>query len=232
MNITNPIFCAIDTTDVAHACALARQIAPHIGGLKIGMEFFYNNGVAGYQALAELGLPIFLDLKLHDIPNTVAHGLAALLPLKPAIINIHISGGREMMKAARACVNNNGPHTMLIGVSILTSLDTSDLSEQGIHRSPSEQVVALARQAQDCGLDGIVCSAHEITAIRQNCGPEFKLIVPGIRPAGAQVQDQKRVMTPAQACADGADILVIGRPITQSADPAKSAAEIAKEIGR
>ncbi len=228
---SNPIYCAIDTLDIPKAAELARAVAPYVGGLKLGMEFFYRNGVFGYGALAEIGLPIFLDLKLHDIPNTVAHGLTALMPLRPAIVNIHIVGGRDMMQAARAAIDAADSQTQLIGVSVLTSLNNMDLADIGVERSTEEQVVALASLAQSCGLDGIVCSAHEITAIRDRLGADFKLIVPGIRPAGSAVADQKRVMTPSQAVAAGADILVIGRPITQQLDPAAAAAAIAAELG-
>jgi orotidine-5'-phosphate decarboxylase len=228
---SNPIYCAIDTLDIPKAAELARAVAPHVGGLKLGMEFFYRNGAFGYAALAEIGLPIFLDLKLHDIPNTVAQGLTALMHLRPAIVNVHIAGGREMMLAARKAIDAADTKTRLIGVSVLTSLNTSDLSDIGVERSTQDQVIALARLAQSCGLDGIVCSAHEITAIRDHLGADFNLIVPGIRPTGSAVADQKRVMTPAQAMAAGADILVIGRPITEQQDPAAAAAAIAAELG-
>lgn len=227
----NPIYCAIDTLDIPKAADLARAIAPHVGGLKIGMEFFYRNGPFGYRAIDEIGLPIFLDLKLHDIPNTVAQGLLALMPLQPAIVNIHVAGGVEMMRAARAAIDTLDNRPDLIGVTVLTSLNNSDLEAIGVNRDTETQVLELAALGQSCGLDGVVCSAHEVAAIRERLGPDFKLIVPGIRPAGSATADQKRVMTPKQAIAAGADILVIGRPITQHEDPAAAAAAIAAELG-
>jgi orotidine-5'-phosphate decarboxylase len=228
----NPVYCAIDVSDLDQAQQLVRDVHPHVGGFKIGMEFFYRFGETGYNAIAAAGLPIFLDLKLNDIPNTVASGLLALAPLQPAIINIHVSAGvQAMRKSVEAMQSLGDTHPMLIGVSVLTSLGESDLATLGVFASPKDHVVRLAKLAQDCGLDGLVCSALEIDAIREACGPEFKLIVPGIRPADAALDDQKRVLTPSQAMGKGADILVIGRPITKADNPALAAQAIARELG-
>ncbi len=226
----NPIFCAIDTPDMARATQLAESLAGHIGGLKLGMEFFYAHGAAGYHRLAAYGQPIFLDLKLHDIPNTVAAAVRALAPLEPQLLNVHAAGGAAMMKAAAEAAAEaedkglNAP-TML-AVTVLTSLSESDLHAIGVSGSPRDQVLRLAALARDNHMQGVVCSAHEIEMLRAEMGPDFKLIVPGIRPAGSDVQDQKRVMTPEDARRAGADILVIGRAITGADVPAEAAAAI------
>ena len=227
----NPILCALDTVDLDEAIGLGRMLKPHVGGLKLGMAFFYAHGPQGFQRIAETGLPIFLDLKLHDIPNTVAGGLRAVLPLKPFIVNVHASGGVAMMQAARKAVDEaGGARPLVIGVTVLTSLDEDDLAQAGVQGSAGDQVRRLAANAQEAGLDGVVCSAHEIEALRRDCGPSFKLIVPGIRPAGADVGDQKRIMTPVDALSQGADFLVIGRPITEASNPAAAAAAIAADL--
>ena len=230
-DFANPVFCAIDTTDIDRAVMLAHELRGHIGGVKIGMEFFYAHGADGYRRIAEAGQPVFLDLKLHDIPNTVAGGLRAVLPLRPAIVNVHAAGGRAMLEAAAGAVAEAGTHRpMLIAVTILTSLDDADLDEIGYADRSGEQVDRLARLTEDCGLDGVVCSPQEISRLRAARSSEFNLIVPGIRPAGAATQDQKRIMTPPDAVAAGANILVIGRPITGAEDPAEAARSIAVSI--
>ena len=227
----NPVFCALDTTDVSKALTWAKAIKPYVGGLKIGMEFFNANGPQGVAKVAEVGLPIFLDLKLHDIPNTVAGGIRALLPLGIAITNVHATGGPAMMRAAAdEAAKAGAKRPKIIGVTMLTSLDASDLTATGVTGTASEHVVRLAKLAQASGLDGVVCSAHEIEPLRRACGPDFMLIVPGIRPAGATLADQKRVMTPREAFALGATIIVIGRPITEAADPAAAARAIRDEL--
>ncbi|MBO6668145.1 orotidine-5'-phosphate decarboxylase [Parvibaculum sp.] len=229
MTLENPVFCALDTTDLGRAEKLARSLKGSVGGAKIGMEFFNAHGPQGYLAVAAAGLPIFLDLKLHDIPNTVAGGIRAILPLKPAIVNVHAAGGAAMMRAAADAAREAGSdRPLVIGVTMLTSLDASDLADTGVSGTPSDHVRRLAGLAASSGLDGVVCSAHEIEVLRRDLGKEFKLVVPGIRPAGSDIADQKRIMTPAEALALGADILVIGRPITGAGDP-RAAAE---EIGR
>ena len=231
MTRNNPIFCALDTTDIDHAVSLARGLKGSVGGAKIGMEFFNAHGPAGYRAVAAAGLPIFLDLKLHDIPNTVAGGIRAVLPLNPSIVNVHAAGGSAMMRAAAEAAREAGDsRPLIIGVTLLTSLDRSDLAATGVGGSTSEHVRRLAALAAAAGLDGVVCSAHEIEVLRRDLGPGFKLIVPGIRPAGSVVGDQKRVMTPTEALSPGADVLVIGRPITGAGDPRAAAEEIARSL--
>ncbi|MEM8685979.1 MAG: orotidine-5'-phosphate decarboxylase [Pseudomonadota bacterium] len=229
--LANPIFCALDTTDAEHAAALARALAGHVGGVKIGMEFFYAHGRPGYEAVAAAGLPIFLDLKLHDIPNTVAGGLRALMTLDPApaLINVHAGGGSDMMRAAADAVAGR---SKLIAVTVLTSLNDADLDEIGFTSGHGTQAhaTALAKLAQAAGLDGVVCSSLDIEAIKTATAPDFLTVVPGIRPAGADVADQKRIATPGSAIASGADVLVIGRPITQASAPAEAAASIFQEV--
>ncbi|TNE36784.1 MAG: orotidine-5'-phosphate decarboxylase [Alphaproteobacteria bacterium] len=227
----NPVFCALDTTDVGRAVELAREVAPHVGGLKIGLEFYNANGPQGARAITDVGLPVFFDLKLHDIPNTVAGGIRAVLDLQPAIINVHCCGGRAMMQAAAQEAATAGAKApLVIGVTMLTSLDASDLADIGVTRSPAEHVVALSQLAKASGLGGVVCSPHEIEAVKAACGQDFKLIVPGIRPAGAATGDQKRVMTPDEALRLGADVLVIGRPITTAPEPRAAAQAIARTL--
>ena len=228
---SNPLAVALDTPDLAKAQALARALAPHAGCLKLGMEIFYAHGRAGYEGIAKVGLPIFLDLKLHDIPNTVARSLEALMMLEPppAIVNVHALGGLAMMKAAAAAVAGR---TKLIAVTLLTSLAGDDLAALGFAR-PADidgHALALARLARQAGLAGVVCSAHDVSAIRQASGPEFLTVVPGLRPKGTALGDQQRVATPGEARKSGGDILVIGRPITAAADPAAAAEAVMMEI--
>ena len=229
--IRNPICVALDTPDVARALELARILKPHVGFAKLGMEFFYAAGSRGYEAVAKEGLPIFLDLKLHDIPNTVASGLRSLMRLdpKPSIINIHVTGGSDMMRAAADAIDGRA---LLIGVTVLTSLSDADIHEVGFvpERSGRDHASALAALAQRCGLDGVVCSAKDVRAVKAATAPDFLAVVPGIRPADAETQDQKRIATPREALDDGADILVIGRPITGSADPASATQSIAASL--
>ncbi|MFO1033457.1 MAG: orotidine-5'-phosphate decarboxylase [Hyphomicrobiales bacterium] len=227
---SNPICVALDTPDTSKAKALARAVKPHVGMMKIGMEFFYANGRPGYEAVAAEGVPIFLDLKLHDIPNTVAQGLSSLLGLSPAplIMNVHASGGFDMMKAAKDAV---GDRVKLIGVTILTSLSNENIWAAGLDgRKTDEHALNLARLAHQAGLDGVVCSPHDLAAIRKALPRDFLTVVPGIRPADVTAHDQKRVATPEAALAAGADILVIGRAITGAADPAAAARAIAESL--
>jgi orotidine-5'-phosphate decarboxylase len=228
-----PVYCALDTTDLGKAMELAGAIKPWVGGIKLGLEFFNANGPQGIARLAEIGLPVFADLKMHDIPNTVAGGIRAVLPLGISIVNVHAGGGRAMMKAAAEAAATAGPRRpKVIAVTVLTSMDASDLNETGVHGAPADQVIRLATLARDAGMDGVVCSAHEIEPLRKALGPGFMLVVPGIRPAGADTGDQKRIMTPAEALKHGADWLVIGRPITGAADPASAARAIHDELLR
>ena len=224
--MTNPLYLAIDTTDMDRAQTLARACAPHIGGLKLGLEFFCAHGPAGIAAFAGHGLPIFLDLKLHDIPNTVAQAVHAVAPLAPALLTIHAAGGPAMVAAARAAAP---AATALIAVTVLTSLDSQDLAAIGVPDAPAVQVPRLAALARQSGANGIVTSPHEAASVRSTW-PDGLLIVPGVRPAGADIGDQKRVMTPAEAMAAGASVLVIGRPITAATDPAAAAASIANSL--
>jgi len=223
------IYVALDTTDVSYAVDLAQKLKGLVGGMKVGKEFFTANGPHGVAAIRDVGMPVFLDLKFHDIPNTVAGAIRAAKPIAPHIINVHAQGGPEMLKQA-ANAGREAGIPLTIAVTILTALDQDDLSAIGVHDSIEDQVVRLAKLTQDNGLDGVVCSAQEIAPIRAACGPDFKLIVPGIRPAWAAKGDQKRVMTPRDAVLAGADILVIGRPITQADDPVEAAQKIAHEL--
>lgn len=223
----NPICVALDTADLEQARALARSLAGHVGYFKLGLEFFCAHGAAGYRAIAEAGTPIFLDLKLHDIPNTVAAALRSLMLLEPVpeIVNVHAAGGRDMMVAALEAV---GGRADLVAVTLLTSLSDQDVKDIGFDavRNAGTHAMALASLAHGCGLDGIVCSPRDVAAIRQAEGAGFLAIVPGIRLMNAPSQDQKRAATPRAALDAGADILVIGRSITQAADPIGAAADI------
>ncbi len=232
MSSANPslIFCALDTPDLNQATAWAKQIGPVTGALKLGMEFVNAFGPQGIEAVQKAApdAALFIDLKFHDIPNTVAGAVRATCNnFAPAYLNVHAAGGVEMMQAAKeAC----GTATKLLAVTILTSLDQESIRMVGYQHELSDQVTRMAKLTQDSGLDGVVCSALEIEQIRTLCGPSFELMVPGIRPAGAQTQDQKRVMTPEQALSAGATHLVIGRPITGAADPAAAAQDILDTI--
>ena len=221
------LIAALDTPDAARAAAWADALAPHCGMLKLGLEFFAAHGPAGVARFA--GQPIFLDLKLHDIPNTVAGTVRALLPLCPALLTLHAAGGAAMIAAARAVVDEAGAETKLLAVTVLTSLDAASLAATGVAGTPLEQVLRLGRLAIAAGAQGLVCSAHEVAALRAAHGPDVLLVVPGIRPAGAASGDQARTMTPGEAIAAGADYIVVGRPITGAADPAGAAALIAAE---
>ena len=221
--MTSPIYVAIDTPDMDRARTIATAVRRHAGGLKLGLEFFCHNGRHGVMELAELGLPIFLDLKLHDIPNTVAKSIQALAPITPAVLTVHAAGGRAMLEDAKAAAPGG---TKVVAVTVLTSLDGDDLASIGVSADNHVQVERLATLAKDAGLDGIVCSGNEVAAVRKKWKDGF-FVVPGIRPANAQLGDQKRVMTPRRAIDAGASILVIGRPVTGAADPAIALREIA-----
>ncbi len=230
----NPIYIAIDNPDLKQALDLCHKVKDHIGGIKLGKEFIAALGPEGIKAISNKGLPIFADVKFHDIPNTVYKAIKALGPLKPAIINVHTAGGLKMMQAASQArdeiENEYGIRPLMIGVTILTSLSAEDIKEIGYNLPLAEQALNMAKLAHKAGLDGVVCSSHEIKAIKQACGADFKTIVPGIRPLWAQSDDQSRIMTPAEALAEGADILVIGRPITASANPKEAAQKIWLEL--
>ena len=228
--MTGPrIIVALDTTDPDRAQAWARATAPHVGLFKLGLEYFLANGAAGYRAVE--GRPIFLDVKLHDIPNTVAGGIRAILPLAPRMVTIHAQGGAAMIRAARDAAETAGAsRPMILAVTVLTSLAQADLHAIGVPATPQDQVMRLARLAVEAGADGLVCSPLEVAALRQALGPDVPLVVPGIRPAGAAAGDQSRTMTPEEAVAAGASWIVIGRPITGAADPGAAAAAIARSL--
>ena len=211
----SPIYVAIDTPDLERARSIATRVRRHVGGLKLGLEFFSANGRQGIRDMAELGLPIFLDLKLHDIPNTVAKAVQALRPLDPAVLPVPAAGGRAMMEDAKAAAPAGAK---VVAVTVLTSLDQDDLGSIGLAPDPHAQVERLTGLAREAGLDGVVCSGNEVAAARK-LWPEGFFVVPGVRPASGAAADQKRVVTPRAALDAGASILVIGRPITQAADP-------------
>lgn len=230
--MTSPVFCAIDTPDLDQAHAMALQIKAHVRGLKLGLEFFLAHGVRGYNRMTEIGLPIFLDLKLHDIPNTVFGAVTSLLPLQPDFMTLHAGGGGAMMRAAKdAAAKSKGTKPKLLGVTVLTSMDGADLASVGQDTNPAAQAQRLARLAQNSGLDGVICSPKEVKNLRIALGKDFILMVPGIRPLWAAANDQKRVMTPREAMDAGATYLVIGRPITGAHDPAEAAQRIKEELG-
>jgi orotidine-5'-phosphate decarboxylase len=229
-SFANPIFVALDTPDISRAVAIARAVKPHVGGLKVGLEFITALGPDGVRKIVEIGLPVFADVKFHDIPNTVAGAAREIAMLGVAMFNIHASGGEAMMRAAMSAIADIHPRPLLLAVTVLTSLDDSVLDSVGQRGPSASQVERLAGLAKASGLDGVVCSAHEIAAIRKVAGAGFLTVVPGIRPAGSAFGDQRRVMTPSQARAEGADILVIGRPITGASDPAAAAQAVAQEL--
>ena len=226
------VFVALDTTETGTAVELAARLRLDVGGIKVGKEFFTAQGPQGVAAVTDASdLPLFLDLKFHDIPNTVAGAVRASLPLNPFMVNVHAQGGAAMMRAAAdAAAAAGADRPLVIAVTVLTSMNADELAATGVAGEVEAQVVRLAKMAQDSGLDGVVCSAREIAAIRNACGPDFKLVTPGIRPAWAAAGDQKRIVTPKDAIEMGADYLVIGRPITGADDPVAAARKIAAEI--
>jgi orotidine-5'-phosphate decarboxylase len=221
-----PVFVAIDTPDMGRARELAAGVKPFAGGVKLGLEFFCANGPAGVRDIASIGLPVFLDLKLHDIPNTVAKAVEALRPLEPAVLTVHAAGGRAMLEAARAAASEK---TKVVAVTVLTSLDGDDLGAIGVGGEPVDQVRRLAELARQSGVDGIVCSGAEVKAASDSW-PDGFFVVPGVRPQGSEIADQKRVVTPRAALDAGASILVIGRPVTGAPDPAAALQAIAATL--
>ena len=220
--MTNPVYLALDTTQLREGIALVERVKAHVGGVKLGLEFFCAHGAHGVHMIGQLGLPIFLDLKLYDIPNTVASAMQAIHTLEPAIVTVHASGGRAMLEDAKAAA---GEHTKVVGVTMLTSMDQRDLVRTGIAGTPHDHVMRLADLSREAGLDGIVCSGHEVRAIHQQWKDGF-FVVPGLRPEGGEAGDQKRVVTPRKARDDGASVLVVGRPISRAEDPAAAARAI------
>ncbi|MGX7925310.1 orotidine-5'-phosphate decarboxylase [Tsuneonella sp. HG094] len=220
--MTNPIYLALDLPRLDDAKALATRVKAHVGGIKLGLEFFCAHGHHGVREIAHVGLPIFLDLKLHDIPNTVAGAMQSIHVLEPAIVTVHASGGRAMMEDAKAAA---GEHCKVVAVTMLTSLDERDLMRTGVEGSAHDQVMRLAELAEAAGLDGIVCSGKEVGAVHKQWKNGY-FVVPGLRLPEGNVGDQKRVVTPRQARDDGASVLVVGRPISRADDPVMAARAI------
>jgi|TARA_B100001146_G_scaffold33663_1_gene27013 orotidine-5'-phosphate decarboxylase len=227
---SNPIILAIDTNSENEAFDLVNELKENIGAVKLGLEYFHSYGPEGVRKIKNLNIPIFLDLKLHDIPITVKKSIETLIDLEPTILNVHALGGEEMMKVAAQVILDNNCSTKLLAVTILTSMDNSDLNDIGITDGVNEGVKRLALLAKKSGLNGVVCSSKEISIIRESCGDNFTIIVPGIRPIGVDRDDQKRVMTPREALGLGANFLVIGRPITQAKNPLEAIKEIILSI--
>ena len=225
------IIIPLDVPSETEAVRLAALLAPHVGAFKVGLELFNATGPSIFAALAQVGGRVFYDAKLHDIPNTVAGAVTAVGRHGLWMLNVHTTGGSAMMRAAVEANRQARSRPLLIGVTVLTSLDADALRDElGVAAAPLEHVVHLARLAQASGLDGVVCSPLEAAAIRAACGPQFVIVTPGVRPAGAAVGDQKRIATPRAAVEAGADYLVIGRPITQAADPVAAAQAVAAEL--
>ncbi|OWK32578.1 orotidine-5'-phosphate decarboxylase [Sphingomonas mucosissima] len=220
--MSNRIFVALDTPDLQRAKTMAARVRNHVGGLKLGLEFFAANGAHGVREMSHVGLPIFLDLKLHDIPNTVAKAIQALSGLAPAILTVHASGGQAMMEDAKAAAP---AATKVVAVTMLTSLDDNDLAATGVQGRAHDHVLRLTELAMRSGVDGIVCSGEEVEAAHR-CWPAGFFVVPGVRPADGVTGDQKRVVTPRQALDRGASVVVVGRPITQAQDPDAAARAI------
>jgi orotidine-5'-phosphate decarboxylase len=234
-SLKNPIICALDTNEIQNATDIAREVTPHVGAVKLGLEFFTANGAAGVRQITQLGVPVFLDLKFHDIPNTVAKAIAATAGMNTFMMTVHTSGGRGMLQAAIDASDKIAQITgkerpLVIGVTLLTSLDQDDISLIGFQDTVQDQVLRLADLAQSAGLDGVVCSPFEIAPIRKACGDDLQLVVPGIRPEGAAQGDQKRILTPKEALERGADYLVVGRPITDAPDRAAAAKAITESL--
>ena len=227
----NPIILALDVNSITKAQSIVSDLKNYIGGIKIGMEFFNSFGPEGVRDISKFDIPIFLDLKLHDIPITVYKTIKTLMKLDIAIINVHASGGRDMLEAAvKARDESYNKSTKLIAVTVLTSLDDNDIKEIGYRENSEGLVLRLASLAKDSGLDGVVCSAKEISLIKEKLGKDFILVVPGIRLKDDNKNDQKRLTSPKNAIDSGADLLVIGRPITDSKDPLKAIDNILKNI--
>jgi orotidine-5'-phosphate decarboxylase len=220
--MSNPVYLALDVPQIEPAKALIEKVKAHIGGVKLGLEFFCAHGGHGVHEIAHMGLPIFLDLKFHDIPNTVASAMQAIHVYEPRIVTIHAGGGRAMMEDAKAAAAQG---TKVVAVTMLTSLDENDLARTGVSGTPHDHVMRLAELAHTAGLDGIVCSGQEVRQVRRQWKDGF-FVVPGLRPNGGGAGDQKRVVTPRQARDDGASVLVIGRPISRAEDPEAAARAI------
>ncbi|EKF73306.1 orotidine 5'-phosphate decarboxylase [Alcanivorax hongdengensis A-11-3] len=230
MPTTSPVIVALDYPDQAQALAMADKLDPQKVRVKVGKEIFTRSGPAVVEALHDKGFEIFLDLKFHDIPNTVAGAVRAAADLGIWMVNVHASGGQRMMEAAAEAIANHGQRPQLIAVTVLTSMEAADLAQIGIHDDPAVQVRRLAELAKTAGMDGVVCSAREAPMLKEACGQAFSLVTPGIRPAGSDAGDQRRVLTPLQARDAGVDYMVIGRPITQAAEPTKVVDDILQSL--
>jgi orotidine-5'-phosphate decarboxylase len=230
MPISSPVVVALDYPDQAQALAMADQLDPAKVRVKVGKEIFTRSGPAVVEALHGKGFEVFLDLKFHDIPNTVAGAVAAAADMGVWMVNVHAGGGQRMMEAAANAIANHRTRPLLIAVTVLTSMDRTDLSQIGIVDEPKVQVRRLAELSKASGMDGVVCSAQEASLLKQACGQNFALVTPGIRPAGSDAGDQRRVLTPVQARDAGVDYMVIGRPITQSAEPTLVVDEILQSL--
>ena len=230
MTTSSPVILALDYTNLADVEALVEQLDPADCRLKVGKELFTYCGPQVVERLTSKGFEVFLDLKFHDIPNTVAGAVKAAAELGAWMVNVHASGGERMMVAAREALAAYQQRPLLTAVTVLTSMEQSDLAAIGIDCEPMAQVQRLAKLTQQCGLDGVVCSAQEVAVLRELAGDKFALVTPGIRPAMSEQGDQRRIATPAEAMASGSSYLVIGRPITQSADPAASLAAINQQL--
>ncbi|RPH26275.1 orotidine-5'-phosphate decarboxylase [Citrobacter sp. SX206] len=229
----SPVVVALDYSKRDKALAFVDRIDPRDCRLKVGKEMFTLFGPQLVRDLQQRGFDVFLDLKFHDIPNTTAHAVAAAADLGVWMVNVHACGGARMMTAAREALRPFGKDApLLIAVTVLTSMEASDLADLGVTLSPAEHAEKLARLTQNCGLDGVVCSAHEAVRFKQAFGQTFKLVTPGIRPEGSEAGDQRRIMTPQQALAAGVDYMVIGRPVTQSEDPAQTLKMINASLNR
>ncbi|WP_350304985.1 orotidine-5'-phosphate decarboxylase [Photorhabdus viridis] len=229
--ISSPVIVALDYDNQDAALAFADKIDPQDCRLKVGKEMFTLNGPQFVKSLHQRGFDVFLDLKFHDIPNTTARAVAAAAEMGVWMVNVHASGGARMMAAAKEALLPYGHAApLLIAVTVLTSMEQSDLQGIGIDITPAQQAERLAKLTQECGLDGVVCSAHEATQLKNACGQDFRLVTPGIRPAGSEAGDQRRIMTPEQAVLAGVDYMVIGRPITRAADPAAALRQINQSI--
>jgi orotidine-5'-phosphate decarboxylase len=226
----SPIIVALDYANTQDALDMASQLDPKKCRVKVGKELFTAVGPEVIKGLHKLGFEIFLDLKFHDIPNTVAGAVSVAADLGIWMVNVHASGGQRMMEAAVESVANKSNKPHLIAVTVLTSMTPEDLQGVGFNNSPLEQVLHLARLSKQSGMDGVVCSAMEVTSIRNELASPFMLVTPGIRPANAEQGDQRRIMTPEQALAAGSDYLVIGRPITRAANPLASLNAIYEEV--
>ncbi len=230
MTCTSPVIVALDYPTQAQALSLVDQLDPRQCRLKVGKELYTREGAPVLAALHQRGFEVFLDLKFHDIPNTVAKACAVAADLGVWMVNVHASGGEKMMQAAREALDKMGASTLLIAVTVLTSMSQSDLQQIGVDVDPMDQVMRLAGLANNSGLDGVVCSAQEASRLKHQFGTEFKLVTPGIRPVGAAANDQQRIMTPPQALQAGVDYMVIGRPITQADQPAVALKHIINSI--